>query len=1140
MGGASGTERARELPVGTVTFLFTDVEGSTALLRAVGQERYGETLAAQREVIGRAVEEHGGVVVDSHGDSLFAAFQSARGAVAAAAAAQRVLDGPEWVGKPPLSVRMGLHSGEAVSTSGDYLGLPVHRGKRVCDAAHGGQVLLSAATRELVSDDLPKGLAIHDLGLAELAGFEGDERLFHLVVEGLPVDFPPPRAGRAARRALLERDTELEALEAATAGASRGLGCLVAIEGAAGIGKSRLLAEARASAAARGFAVLVSRGSELERSFPFGVVRQLFEPALARMTPEERALATAGAGSLAAPLLGGAADAERSADPSGFGLLHGLYWLTMNLAEQRPLLLTIDDLHWADAASLRWIAYLALRLEGVSVLVVAALRPPAEGAVPALTELLGDAATTLVRPAPLSEAAVAAIVGESVSTDALPEVAAASYEATNGNPLLIHQLVNELASLRSTGEAEDLVRVVHRIAPEVVGQRVSRDLARLGPEATALGKSVAILGDEASLANAAELAGLEIGQARTAAVQLAGAEILQPGRALAFAHPLIGRAVYELIPGPERDAEHERASVLLRERGAPPEQLAAQLLLTPPSGRTEVVGQLRIAAQRALGEGVPESAAEYLQRALDEPPTDAERVEVLLELSSALGKLGDPTTVERLREAFALLDDAHRRAEARLELARVLFSRLEEREAITEVEAALEEVGDRDSELRRTLEAEYLASALRIPALYEEAHRRLAALEIGAAEDESARVLLALKATAGAVAGVDRDKVVAEAERSLSHGIPAVATTWAAWGAVSALMKADCFDSALAAVDATIADARRHGAVYVFAGASVVRAAINQLRGALIEAEADARTAVDALPSRGELIAPLAFGTLGHLLVDRGMLDEAAAALRDAGADGVLPETFGAASLLHARALYRLAVGELDTAASDILACGRVFDSVGFTNPATHWRSDAAAVLIAAGDTAKAVSLAREELALARRWGAPSTLGRALRTLGLAKGGKEGLTLLRESLTALEHSPARLEHARSLVELGAALRRAGTNVEARDHLREGFELAGQCGAAPLAERAYTELLAAGAKPRTRALSGVDALTPSERRTAGMAAQGITNREIAQALFVTQRTVEMHLSNAFRKLGIGSRTQLADVLPETHVQDAISV
>jgi DNA-binding NarL/FixJ family response regulator len=158
-------------------------------------------------------------------------------------------------------------------------------------------------------------------------------------------------------------------------------------------------------------------------------------------------------------------------------------------------------------------------------------------------------------------------------------------------------------------------------------------------------------------------------------------------------------------------------------------------------------------------------------------------------------------------------------------------------------------------------------------------------------------------------------------------------------------------------------------------------------------------------------------------------------------------------------------------------------------------------------------------------------LGRALRILGAIEGGDEGIGLLREAVAVLEPSPARVEHAYALAALGAALRRANRRAEARDHLRRALELAQRAGATLLAEQAHEELIATGARPRRVELSGAAALTPSERRTAAMAAEGMSNREIAQALFVTLRTVEMHLSNAFRKLGVSSRTQLAAALAD---------
>jgi DNA-binding CsgD family transcriptional regulator len=280
------------------------------------------------------------------------------------------------------------------------------------------------------------------------------------------------------------------------------------------------------------------------------------------------------------------------------------------------------------------------------------------------------------------------------------------------------------------------------------------------------------------------------------------------------------------------------------------------------------------------------------------------------------------------------------------------------------------------------------------------------------------------------------------------------------------------------------------------------------------------------------MIMPVAFGLLAEILVERGELDEAAATLTEAGADGTLPESFGVFSLLFARAKLRLAEGDFQAAASDALASGRALEVVGFRNPAlARWRGQAALALLAGGDAPEARRLALEELALARRWGSALALGPALRVSGLARGGKAGLALLRESCDVLDSAPALLERARSQVELGSALRRTGQRVEARTVLRPAGDLARRCGAMPLAERAQEELLAAGAKPRSRALSGVEALTPSERRVAAMAAEGMGNREIAQALFVTLRTVEMHLSNAFRKLDISSRTQLVDALAE---------
>jgi DNA-binding CsgD family transcriptional regulator len=653
---------------------------------------------------------------------------------------------------------------------------------------------------------------------------------------------------------------------------------------------------------------------------------------------------------------------------------------------------------------------------------------------------------------------------------------------------------------------------------------------------------VAVVGDDAVCSSCIpELAGLDGEEADRVATMLARAEILRHDRPLRFEHPLVRRAVYDAFPDAERGAAHARAAALLAEKGAPSDRVAAQVMLAPPARNDDTVERLREAAREALAAGAAESAKTYLERALAEPPPEAARADVLVELAGAEGLLGVPGAVDHLREAVALLRDCRRRAAVRHELARGLIWRSQERDAVAEIEIARSELPEDDGVLHRSLDADFFSAALRVPELHEEALARLEELEVGDRADPGALMLLALKAYAAMVQGERLEEAVAHAERALADGLSTErAPSWSLWGAVATLLHADRHQPALRVVDEAIANARRRGAAYLFSGASMVRASILYMGGGLVEAEADARASVEAVPDRRAMIMPLAFGVLAEVLVERGMLDEAAATLAEAGADGTLPESFGVFPLLSARGMLRFAQGDFQAAASDALASGRALEAVGFRNAAlARWRGQAAVALLAGGDAAEARSLASEQLALARRWGSARAVGSALRVLGLAKGGKAGLALLRESYEVLDPSPALLERARSGVELGSALRRAGQRLEARTVLRPAAELARRCGAMPLAQRAHEELLAAGAKPRSTALSGVESLTPSERRVAAMAAEGMGNREIAQALFVTLHTVEMHFSNAFRKLDISSRTQLVDALAEDRAGAAVA-
>jgi predicted ATPase len=182
---------------------------------------------------------------------------------------------------------------------------------------------------------------------------------------------------------LLEREVQVAAFEALADGARSGGGRFVVVEGSAGIGKTRLLAEARAIAGSAGMRVLAARGGEFEGEFAYGIVRQLFEPLLASAAPDLRTEVLSGSAALVEPLFGTSklAASEDAPAEGSFAILHGLYWLAANVAFQQPTLLAIDDLHWADTPSLRWLLYLTRRLEGVPLLVAAATRPP-EGESP--------------------------------------------------------------------------------------------------------------------------------------------------------------------------------------------------------------------------------------------------------------------------------------------------------------------------------------------------------------------------------------------------------------------------------------------------------------------------------------------------------------------------------------------------------------------------------------------------------------------------------------------------------------------------------------------------------------------------------------------------------------------------------------
>ena len=1130
-----------ELPAGTVTFLFTDIEGSTQLLKALGRERYRSLLATHNRLVRAAIDEHGGVAVGQQGDAFFAAFRTATAALAAAAEAQRLLLGEPWPPSADVRVRMGVHTGEVIVGRDGYVGFAVHQAARIADAAQGGQILLSRTTARLVEHDLPDGLQLHEVGSVLLPDLDRPEPLAALEVEGFPATRVDRVSGRSAREQrespLFERDGELAALRVFLETSGEGDGQLVVIEGSAGIGKSRLLAEAREMALGQGMRVLAARGGEHEAEFAFSIVRQLFEPLLAGTAPDRRSEWLSGAAALAGPLFQpGLAAAEESAD-SPFAIQHGLYWLAANIAFEQPTLLAVDDLHWADGPSLRWLDYLVRRLEGLPLLVLTATRPPEQGHDPALlAALLSDPATAVVQPGPLTIASIAELARERFRLDPDEPFAAAVAVATGGNPLFVTALLDTVARDRVQPTADHARRVLE-LGPRTISRAVSLRLARLPGEAVEVAHAAAILGDGAELRHTAALSGLDPVATGQAATRLVRVDLLRRQGPIEFFHPVVRAAVYDTIDAGSRLALHRRAAEILAAAGAPPEQAAGHLLHAAPTGDPVVLDTLRAAAGHAMANGAHDAAAAYLTRALAEPPTGDDRFRIQLELGLAERRIGAPEAVEHLYAAIHDATDPIERARAALDCGRTLFHANRRSEALEVLGDAVVALGDADPDLHERLVAEIIATARWSRDYYPLAAEHLADIDearlhggVGSAQ------LLAALAIDEAARCASRERALDLAHRALA--MPALHEEGAVgfFHAVNALIQAGETEAAYREHQRAVDQARRHGNLFSLTNSLGFLGHVALRHGDLLGAEADLREGLELTqPTR---IGSAVFqwyggGTLAEVLVERGQLDEAAALIEAAALDRQPAENLQLSFLRAARGKLRLARREPDQALADFQLLGAVAVASAGLNPNwVPWRSLAALALHQLDRGAEARELVEAELELTRSWGAPVGIAVSLRTLGLVEpDAASGLRHLADAADLLADTPARLEHARTLVEHGAALRRANTRTEARSRLRQGLDLAHRLGAQALVEQAGSELAATGARPRTFLQTGLETLTASERRVAQMAAQDMTNKDIAQALFVTVKTVEVHLSNVYRKLGLKSRRQLGDALAE---------
>jgi DNA-binding CsgD family transcriptional regulator len=1050
------------------------------------------------------------------------------------------MHGHDWP-QGPVRVRLGLHTGEASVSGEGYVGFAVHQAARIGDLGHGGQILVSRTTAALVEHDLPSEIRVRDLGETRVPGLDRPEAIFQLVCEGLPDRFPPLGTRRSSTAppvpegpTLLEREGELAALHAYVDSAASGIGRLVAIEGRAGIGKTRLLMEARAIAAQAGLGVLTARGGELEYEFAYGIVRQLFEPVLAGATSDERTELLSGA----AAITGGLFDEVQLTAVEGeetdvsFAMLHGLYWLAANLALRRPALIAIDDLHWADSPSLRWLSHLQRRLEGLPLLVIVATRSPEQSMhEPRVTEILADPAAAVVRPTPLGAASVGQMARELFGREPDDAFVQACWAATGGTPLFVEALFDTIKREGLEPSAGNAARVAE-IGPEPVARAVSMRLARLPSEATVLVRAVAVLGGRVELRHAAALAGLEGDVAGHAATTLARVDLLNFEMPLEFTHPVVRTAVYEDMSGAERIAAHRRAAAILAEAGAEPEHVAVHLEQAVPNGDAFVVETLQKAAQRALQRGSSDVAVSLLRRALAEPPTDVHYGEVVRALGMAERLLDNDEAIVHLTKAFDVIAEPKRRARIGIELGRCLVRGNRHKEGIDAFRSAREELGDADPDLTESITSELINAAWWHPEHVAVAVAELERVDLGELHGGIGSDLL--RATVGywvTRRGESRDRALELVRAAIAPQRIDLLGTRALHLATYTMTMAGYPDEALAVYDRVLRAAYARGDNVLASSSALFRAYTQLRRGDLAAVESDLFRFSELMGY--ETTELYSHGFRAELALEQGNVEAAEASI----AASKLPEPLSPNGHLTffqlARARLRMGQRRHDDAIRELRSLGENMKELQIENSAFYdWRPYLALALHAAGRRDEALPVALETLDRARAWGAPQSIGIALRVLGLVEGGASGDRLLRDSVEALAESQWRLEYAKSLVELGAALRRGNKRSDAREHLRGGLELAHRLGATALEERAQTELAATGARPRRLMLSGLESLTPSERRVAELAADNLTNKDIAQALFVTPKTVEVHLSSVYRKLEISSRAQLPEALGAT--------
>jgi DNA-binding CsgD family transcriptional regulator len=912
----------------------------------------------------------------------------------------------------------------------------------------------------------------------------------------------------------------------------------VIVEGPLGIGKSRLLDEAREMATRRRLDVLNARGGELEQLYPWGVILQLFEDCLEGFDEETRAAAFRGRAALAEGLIFGSPSGDDAliGPEREFALVHALYWLVVNLSESRPLALVVDDLHWVDESSLRFLLYLAERLEDLPVLVIGAVRTPMHPATGDFVARLIEASDyPPLQPAELSLNATQRLLAQAgVAAAGHPDAVAACHRATGGSPLLVRELIVEMLQDPALTDATDSA-TIERAAPRSLESRILPRITGAGTHALAVARAAALIGD-APLAAVAVVSGTTLDEAVWAAARMMDASVLSQADPPMFAHPMMRSVVVAAIPPGERLRLHAACATALHDQGAPPEQIARHLIQGAPVVAAWAADALRDAARAAASRGVPQTAIAYLEHGIGNMPEGEARATMLVDLGLLEAATGQTASLERFEVALRVLTDERQQHRALDALGQTLYRYGRHQEAVTTFRRGADLFAESDPSAALHFEAAWALAAAHFATQGPSARRRLTQLARGIPTEQELtdpqRALLAAFSLHSAIGNPPAAAAATLANAALEGDLLVHSQAFGgvpASQAAVALLLTERFDEAERTLELLLEDAQRRDDALAFAGGSMVRAHVRLAQGRIVEAIADAEAALEGAAFGWGDSPQYVQVALATCLLERGELARAEELMSAADADegsGLVAD----ALRLGARARLRLARGDLDGALQDCDANRIALEAAGISNPNLGtWRPTVAAARHRSGDLEGARVAIDEELELAERWQLPNRIGAALRGRAALRTGAEARADLEASLAALHPDGTPLEQARTHFELGRLMQLDGDLDAARDELRRAFSIAHQCGALVLERDARQALVSAGGRPRRPAMDGVEALTPSERRIAELAAAGESNRAIAEALFLTKNTIEWHMRNVFKKLEVRSRNELRDRL-----------